>query len=143
MESFAFDQSEAGSEGSYDTSLGSFEDSNYNVLVEPPGYLEPGVLDPTAPTFYSAWDPSSSLVSVLPTQQYCDHSNSLEVSSRPTLLTPSDLPTFRRITTPGPPLVVSRSLLTPTPPAWWRCPSLSPGLHPRTGQRPQSSCPAR
>merc|ERR1712016_262114 len=71
MESFAFDQSEAGSEGSYDTSLGSFEDSNYNMLVENPGYL-----DPAAPTFYSAspyWEPS--LVTVLPhTQQYCDHS---------------------------------------------------------------------
>jgi len=71
MDSFAFDQSEAGSEGSYDTSLGSFEDSNYNVLVEAPGYL-----DPAAPTFYSAspyWEPG--LVTILPTttQQYCDH----------------------------------------------------------------------
>ena len=82
MESFAFDQSEAGSEGSYDTSLGSYEDSNYNMLVEP-GYLETGMLDPSAPTFYSAWASSStpSLVSVLPTQQYCDHSNTLEVRS--------------------------------------------------------------
>ena len=70
MESFAFDQSEAGSEGSYDTSLGSFDDSNYNVLVEP------GFLDPAAPTFYAAspyWEPS--LVTILPshTQQFCDH----------------------------------------------------------------------
>ena len=88
MESFAFDQSEAGSEGSYDTSLGSFEDSNYNMLVEPSPYLEApgGVLDPSAPTFYSAsWAPSTTapgLVSslVLPTQQYCDHSSTLEVS---------------------------------------------------------------
>ena len=87
MESFAFDQSEAGSEGSYDTSLGSFEDSNYNMLVEPGPYLETagGVLDPSAPTFYSAsWAPSTrapSLVSslVLPTQQFCDQSNTLEV----------------------------------------------------------------
>ena len=81
MESFAFDQSEAGSEGSYDTSLGSFEDSNYNMLVEP-GYLEAGMLDPSAASFYSAWASSStpSLVSVLPTQQYCDHSNTGEVS---------------------------------------------------------------
>ena len=79
MDSFAFDQSEAGSEGSYDTSLGSFEDSNYNVLVETPGYL-----DPAAPTFYSAspyWEPG--LVTILPTttQQYCDHT--LEVSHSP------------------------------------------------------------
>ena len=76
MESFAFDQSEAGSEGSYDTSLGSFEDSNYNMLVENPGYL-----DPAAPTFYSAspyWEPS--LVTVLPhTQQYCDHSREVRL----------------------------------------------------------------
>ena len=82
MESFAFDQSEAGSEGSYDTSLGSFEDSNYNMMMEP-GYMESGVLDPSAPAFFSAWASSSSpsLVSVLPTQQYCDHSNTGEVSS--------------------------------------------------------------
>ena len=117
MESFAFDQSEAGSEGSYDTSLGSFEDSNYNMMLEP-GYLEAGVLDPSAPTFYSAWDPSSSsstpsLVSVLPTQQYCDHSTTLEVSCLPQCdLASSDLLTFRPIITLG-----QRVLPRPPPPA--------------------------
>ena len=104
MESFAFDQSEAGSEGSYDTSLGSFEDSNYNMMLEP-GYLEAGVLDPSAPTFYSAWEASSSsstpsLVSVLPTQHYCDHSNTGEVrADSATTDGSTDLLTFRPIIT--------------------------------------------
>jgi len=48
MDSFTFDQSEAGSEGSYDTSLGSFDESvQYGVMMEPgysveAGYMEAG-----------------------------------------------------------------------------------------------------
>ena len=86
MDSFTFDQSEAGSEGSYDTSLGSYDDAGgYGVMVEP-GYIDPGAgfipetgfYDQSGPGYWSPGHTTVTLspglvVTVLPHSQHrCD-----------------------------------------------------------------------